>query len=414
MLIEILGADFFKKASTAKNEPPGTPSAPPKFPDAAWRGIFHDYRKAMNLATEASDNFHFVALWARIAAALARRVYFSYGMRLYPNVYIICFGPTGDRKTTATRHAATALGNGIKVIAGGGSGEGICDEMAKGAPGEGMLLHAEEFSHIARPGSWIGATLLPTLTTIFDSPEVFEQTFRKNGVRLERPAASLLAGTTPHWFWRDVKPSEFEAGFGNRIFFMTGSKKPPIARPEEPELGDIIGRIESLAGIAADQRVEFDETATHLWDEFYTAWSEFVDAGEKAGEQLFVAAIQRVPSYILKLGMTYTAVENTLPVMTAEQLAAAIQVGYFGVRCVRELISLQHTGTNPRKELEQRILAYFDKNGKSQRRRDVLRGLQRRFKDVEEFNRALESLVRAEEIRMERPDGIGSTWLYRE
>jgi hypothetical protein len=42
------------------------------FPEAAWRGAFADYRKAMTQATEASDVFHFAALWARAAVTLGR------------------------------------------------------------------------------------------------------------------------------------------------------------------------------------------------------------------------------------------------------------------------------------------------------------------------------------------------------
>src|SRR5229473_6910856 len=40
------------------------------FPRAAWRGVFADYRAAMERATEASDVFHFASLWARGAVAL--------------------------------------------------------------------------------------------------------------------------------------------------------------------------------------------------------------------------------------------------------------------------------------------------------------------------------------------------------
>jgi len=115
-----LGEHFFKKTDSAEDEK--TDLDLPKFPDEAWRGIFDDYRKANALATEASDVFHFGSLWARGAVTLGRRVYFSYGMNLYPNVYVVCFGPTRDRKTTATRRAGNELGNSIKVISGGGSG----------------------------------------------------------------------------------------------------------------------------------------------------------------------------------------------------------------------------------------------------------------------------------------------------
>src|SRR5437773_9114103 len=73
------------------------------FPERAWRGIFADYRTAMNGTTEASDVAHFATLWTAVAASLGRKVYCFSGDRVYPNVYICIFGSTGDKKTTAMR-----------------------------------------------------------------------------------------------------------------------------------------------------------------------------------------------------------------------------------------------------------------------------------------------------------------------
>lgn len=94
----------------------------PTFPEAAWRGIFADYRSAMRRATETSDAYHFAAVWTRCAVALGRRVQFPYGMGLFPNVYVVCFGPTGDRKSTATRRAME-LGADFKVVVVEGRGK---------------------------------------------------------------------------------------------------------------------------------------------------------------------------------------------------------------------------------------------------------------------------------------------------
>jgi len=193
----------------------------PEFPRAAWRGLFANYRNAMERATEASDAFHFAALWARCAVALGRRVHFPYGMQLFPNVYLVCFGPTGDRKTTATRLGAE-IGGAFKVVRGGGSGEGLADGFSSAEPGLGLLLYAEEFSQVLRAGRWDGATLIPFLTQCFDCPPRYEMKFRKSPVGLEQPTPSLLAGATPDWFWQDFRANDFQGGFGNRLFFLRG------------------------------------------------------------------------------------------------------------------------------------------------------------------------------------------------
>src|SRR5712692_3597570 len=191
----------------------------PPFPKAAWRGMFQDYRAAMERATEAADPFHFAALWVPAAVRLGRRVWFSYGMQLFPNVFLVLYGPTGDRKTTAMRRG-TELGDSFKIIRGGGSGEGIADGFSEAEPGQGFLLYAEEFSQILRPGRWDGATLIPFLAHCFDCPERYELKFRKSPVNLERPTPSLIAGATPECFWQDFRIRDFQGGFGNRSLSM--------------------------------------------------------------------------------------------------------------------------------------------------------------------------------------------------
>jgi Bifunctional DNA primase/polymerase, N-terminal/Primase C terminal 1 (PriCT-1) len=365
----------------------------PAFPKAAWRGVFADYRAAMQGATEASDVFHFAALWTRCAVALGRNVSFPYGMSLYPNVYLLVYGPTGDRKTTATRKA-TELGDQFKVVSGGGSGEGLADDFSGAEPGHGFLLHAEEFSQILRPGRWEGATLIPFLTQCFDCPDRYEMKFRKAPISLERPTPSLLAGATPEWFWQDFRTRDFQGGFGNRLFFLTGARKPVIALPDAPDLSKTSRAVNDLS-IVEPCRAHFAPNARTLWEQFYLAW----DAEEDRRDPLLLAAVKRIPAYIIKLGMVYASSERTLPEITLDQLSAAILVGRYGEVCARELLSLQNAGTNPKKELERRILAFVrGEPGWCVTKRATYKALWRHYSDAEAFHRAFDSLVRAGEL----------------
>jgi hypothetical protein len=384
------------------------PATLPMFPTAAWRGMFVDYRAAVETATEASDVFHFASLWARCAVALSRRVHFRYGMKVFPNVYLICFGPTGDRKTTATR-MGTDLGSPFKIVRGGGSGEGLADEFSSAHPGQGFLLYAEEFLQVLRPGRWDGATLIPFLTQCFDCPERYEMKFRKSPVSLEQPTPTMLAGATPDWFWQDFRARDFQGGFGNRLFFLTGERKPAIPLPECPRLDAISRAIDALSAIAPYE-ARFEAKAVVLWEKFYRVW----DAEESRRDPLLLAAVKRIPAYILKLAMVYAATEGTLPEIRCDQLAAAILVGEYGAKCAAELLSLQNAGTNARKELERRILAFVTtESGGVTTKREIYRHLWRHYPDAEAFHRAFDSLVRAGELFV-KPVGRGSFQVSRE
>jgi hypothetical protein len=329
-------------------------------------------------------------------------------MQLYPNVYLVCFGETGDRKTTATR-LGTELGSPFKVVRGSGSGEGLADEFSGAEPGRGLLLYAEEFSQILRPGRWDGATLIPFLTQCFDCPERYEMKYRKNPISLEDPTPSLLTGTTPDWFWQDFRVRDFQGGFGNRLFFFTGERKPNIALPESPNIEAISRAVDALAAIGPCD-ASLDERAVELWTKFYGAWN----AEDSRRDPLLRAAVQRIPAYVLKLAILYAATDRTLPKIHSEQLSAAILVGRYGEGCAKELLSLQHAGTNPRKELERRILMFVNAQpGHGTTKRGVYKALSRHYSDTESFNRALDSLVRAGEL-FTKPVARGSVWVSTE
>jgi hypothetical protein len=301
------------------------------------------------------------------------------------------------------------IGGQFKIVRGGGSGEGLADEFSGAELGQGCLLYAEEFSQILRPGRWEGATLIPFLTQCFDCPPRYEMKFRKSPVELEQPTPSLLAGATPDWFWQDFRAKDFQGGFGNRLFFFAGTRKPAIPLPESPNVDAISRVVNTLAEVQPCQ-VRFDAKAFALWDRFYRAW----DAEEQRRDPLLLAAVKRIHAYILKLAMVYAALEGTLPEITADQLSASILVGRYGEQCAIELLSLQNAGTNPRKELERRILALVDAEPSGRiTRREIYKRLWRHYSDAEAFNRPFDSLVRAGEL-FTKNEGRGRVWVSRE
>jgi TOTE conflict system, Archaeo-Eukaryotic Primase domain len=106
------------------------PPSLPEFPASAWRGPLAQWKCATDGTTEAPDAIRYAAILAPIAARIGRRVSLHYGTRLYPNVYIVGFGPTGStRKTTASREARRAVPPSVRVIRGVGSGEALIEAL---------------------------------------------------------------------------------------------------------------------------------------------------------------------------------------------------------------------------------------------------------------------------------------------
>ncbi len=329
------------------------------FPEAAWRGPFADYRRAMAGTSEAPDASHFAALWAVAAARLRRRVSIYYAFTHYPNVFLVNYGATGDSKTSASRQGLRLLPEDgrVKLLRGVGSAEALGDWMqqAQDGPKVAHLLFIEELATLLTRGGWEGSTLLSFLTETFDAPDLYEVPFRKNPVKVQEPTPTLLAGTTPEWFWKGMREIDIHGGFGNRLFFITGPPKPPIPMPGKPDQSSI-----GLVRQALDQldmitpaELSLDAEAHELWNGFYVAWKT------TNWDPLTAVAVKRVPAYSLKLAMLYACFEKTVPVITKDQLTAAVQVGHYGAKCAERLMQ-RHRQYTIQGRCETRILKVLE------------------------------------------------------
>jgi hypothetical protein len=385
-------AKSIEKPETAE---PGLPA----FPEIAWRGVFADYRAAMEGTTEASDAAHFATFWAAVAAILGRRVEMYAGDTVYPNVYLAVYGESGDKKTTAERRIASCdlfeHSRGIRLVHGIGSTEGIADALAESETGV-YLLQWEEFAAFLSHARWTGSTLLEFITECFDCPPIWEKTYRKKPIRLEQPTPSILTATTPEWFWKYAKPEDFFGGFGNRFIFLNGPRKSPVPNPL-PIDGAAIARIKHHLKIIADKipcRATWTTGAKRTWDAFYVQ-----DASQERGG-LLGAALKRTHVYVRKLAMTYAALEQTLPHIDEDQLRTAIAVIRHAGACTERLLDLQAVGSKPQGELEERFLRYIALH-EGDRVRRLQQKMARYCGDAETFNRVLKSLAQADRIEIQ-------------
>ncbi len=370
----------------------------PDFPESAWRGSFADYREAMAGTTEASDVAHFSALWAGAAVTLERRVSMYAGERIFANVYLSVFGPTGDKKTTAQRRILnqSLLGSSVRVIRNLGSTEGLADALKRDDGADAVALFFwEELTALLVRSRWSGSTILEFITETFDCPAEWGLKYRKDPITLAAPTPTILAGTTCEWFWKNARPEDFFGGFGNRFLYMTGPKKKPIPNPMEPG-GAALQRVRhSLARLSELQPVEarFDRTAGQLWERFYLNWEE----RERTG--LYAAAVKRVHVYIRKLAMTYAALEGTLPEIGFDQLKSAIAVGLYAAECAKALIDAQHATLRPEGQLEQKFMKWIEAHDGA-RKRHMQQTLSKITGGCEVFNKVLLNLARADMIEI--------------
>jgi hypothetical protein len=375
------------------------------FPEIAWRGPFADYRNAMIGTSECSDTVHFVTFWAAMAARLGRKISMWSGSVVYPNVYLSFFDESNDKKTTGQRRLyECSLCPGVPIISGAGSTEGLCDQLSTSATDGRYILNWEEFATFLAVARFARSTLLEFLVETFDCPNVWERKYRKNPITINDPTPTVLAMTTPSWFWLHAKPEDFYGGFGNRFLYLCGAKKAPISQPG-PVNGENIHKIQEhlaqLESFPIQGRARWTTESGKAWDDFYYRF----EAQPRKG--LLGVALKRIHIYVRKLAMTYAWIEGNYPDIHLDQLNASIAVGLHAAKCTRLLFDLQTTGDPHRRELEERILGWIQKHDGEQLR-TMQRRLCRHAGDAETFNRVVRSLVLADVIEI-RPNGRRKT-----
>jgi hypothetical protein len=292
----------------------------------------------------------------------------DYGGWLYPNVYLVNYGPTGNYKTSSMRRGLNLVEHHhqqqpVKILQGIGSAEALGDWMTQ--PDEGPkvshLIFLEEMAELLDRSNWNGSTLLSFLTTTFDAPSTYEAKYRKNPVFVVDPTPSLVAGTTPEWFWQSFRPNNMRGGFGNRLFFLTGKAKKGVALPSRPDPNVLalvqahLGRLTTLP--AESVELLFEPEALKRWVEFFNHW----EAVTSSFPELTRCATKRILAYILKLCMVYACFDRTVPTITREQLDAAIAVGEYGARCADKLMEQNQQRETVQGKCEARILHELQK-----------------------------------------------------
>jgi hypothetical protein len=97
--------------------------------------------------------------------------------------------------------------------------------------------------------------------------------------------------------------------------------------------------------------------------------------------------------------MTYADCEDTLPVITLEQLAASIAVGCYAGACIEKLIDSQSCNSGQLAELERRSIRWVNEHP-GHRKREMQQTLSKYCGSCEVFNRVLKNIEGAGHIEM--------------
>jgi hypothetical protein len=307
------------------------------FPEAAWTGLFADYRDAVGGTTEAPDTYHYFTFALGLGACLGRRLFVYHAVPLYPNFYVTLVGRTGlSRKDTARSRINKLLSElntvdaseedpKFLMLPGIGSAEGLIESLG----GERKVVVVQEgelLSLMAKARRDATSNLIPHLTALYDCPDHYTLKTRIKPVSCEHTFLSLLAGTTPTWLKRSLTEEHAAGGFANRFMFVFGQPKGPVARPPKVDearwrrLTHSINEVRTWAGNNGEREIAVAADA----DDAFSAWYANYH-GRASGAGLLPALAVRFQSFAWKLALLYAA-QDYADVIDLPHLTPALEV----------------------------------------------------------------------------------------
>lgn len=327
---------------------------PVPFPEAAWSGIFGQWRDVVAPCTEAPVEFLWSSFLVSVGLVLGRNVWIESPQPLYPNFYVLLLGQTGDaRKSTAlwlARQLLKRLGNDIEIISGIVSTEGLFERLARHDDTR-ALGYVDEFRSLLSVGQRQGTRdLLPKLNSLIYCPEQETIDRRKDPTTVIRPFFSLIAATAQDYVSDLITDLELSGGLLNRFLMVAGDEQSPkaIVRPPTDQVWQAVAKSVQIIRdrYTEPRQITWSREAEGLWTDFYVQWRTVRKAWDIKSQSLTA----RIQEHIQKIAVVYSTFAGETAI-SAPTLATAITLGEWLEKTILRLFESVGLNTFSKAEL---------------------------------------------------------------
>ncbi|HEY2921730.1 MAG TPA: hypothetical protein VGK77_22310, partial [Candidatus Binatia bacterium] len=221
-------------------EKPATVEAA-SFPEAAWSGLFRDWRDIVTPVTEASTEKLWSVLLIVAGLVLGRNAWLENPQKLFPNFYILLVGQTGRARKSTVLWLATELlrrvDQDVEIIRGIVSTEGIFERLKD--KGTRALGYADELRAVLSANQRRGTSdILPKMNSLYSCPDsdAITRRDRDKSTEVEEPFFSFVTATPLRYVERLLGNEEIAGGVLNRYLIVCGKEqapKPLVKSPSE-------------------------------------------------------------------------------------------------------------------------------------------------------------------------------------
>ncbi len=279
--------------------------------------------------------YYYWSLLASVSAIVKDQVYidrFSY--KLYPNIYVLLFGPSAVKKGPpigVAKDIVTRVNN-TRVINGRASIEAIIKELGtvQSRPDKQILKDSAGFIVSSELSSAIisNTNSLDILTDLFDriynDGEWVYRLKNSEPIKLKNPTVTWLAGTNEALFREFVPEKNLKGGLIGRTFVISEHEGnglnslmyAPKIMPDKAKIADGIKGLAHIKGefcMSDEVRFEFN----YWYNEFQTKVAPKLEDD--------TGTIGRIADHVLKVGMLIALARRQELVIRLEDLEEAMQ-----------------------------------------------------------------------------------------
>ncbi len=281
--------------------------------------LLEDYLRFAHKQLESADSFIIGAFLPVVAACLGRRVFFAWGQeRIYPNLFSIQAGKSGDRKSTAINLAesvATAVLKPENFLPHDCSVESLFDEYdtnCDGSPDKSLIVDDANTLLGTWSKSGYGERVGRCFLRLYDCKSLSES-FQKNkqakgdglGRRvIPETSTSVVLGAT--FDICRLQGRGISSGLQRRFLFYAAERHgrlitcpPPI---DQAEFDRLVGMLAKLSKLTAE--CKFSDDAMGLWESYQRQNRKLL---QSENNEPHLARLNGAPRQVQKVAMLFAA-----------------------------------------------------------------------------------------------------------
>ncbi|RJR36926.1 MAG: DUF3987 domain-containing protein [Desulfobacteraceae bacterium] len=361
---------------------------PLAFPNYVIDGMAGLYADVYSSCLESPRHFFYMAFLTCLGSVVTGRLTLTSEIRPQPRLFTIILGESADdRKSTAINKTVDFFKDTLeefKACFGVGSAEGLQKHLEGN---RSLLLVFDELKQFVSKSKIDASILLPCVNTLFESNR-YESRTKKSHINLENAHLSFLAASTIPTYERMWDASFTDIGFINRLFLVPGHGTRRFAIP--PKVSDESredlkrGLVQVLRHVGEHPELGLTPAATDLFQNWYMNLESSVHS-------------KRLDVYAVRL-MALLAANETEREISDKIVKKALALCDWQLEVRKQFAPIDADNAIARMEESIRRLL---KRG-PQTERELKRGTHADRTGVWMFQKGMENLQKAREIRLSK------------